>query len=131
MPTYKVRFDLADVKYLSFEKFCKKNNIKFLIKPSEDNKSLSEETWNSKLWELIEIWMDNQGSRNTAHLATSDYNKVEEFIQGMLDEKDKRYREQIKKLYEVKLAHYEKEISERDKEICFLKGEIEFAYRGI
>ena len=49
---------------------------------------MKEETWQSKLWKLIETWADNQEDRKTAHLATSDYNKIEEFIQGMLDEKD-------------------------------------------
>lgn len=33
MPNYNVRFDIADVRYIAFEKFCKKHNIEFSIQP--------------------------------------------------------------------------------------------------
>jgi hypothetical protein len=33
MPIYNVRFDIADVRYIAFEKFCKKHNIEFSIQP--------------------------------------------------------------------------------------------------
>lgn len=36
MPTYNVRFDISDVRYIAFEKFCKKNNIEFSIQSSSE-----------------------------------------------------------------------------------------------
>lgn len=50
---------------------------------------MKKETWNKLLWEKIEKWIDTHNNPKTNHLASSEYAKIEEFIQSLLDEKEK------------------------------------------
>lgn len=70
-------------------------------------KQMFENSWQGKLWSKIETWINNQSSCKASYLATSDYGKVEEFIQSLLDERDA----------EIKLLK---------REVYLLKDEVEF-----
>lgn len=86
---------------------------------------MKEQTWNEQLWDLIEIWVDNQNNRKTSHLASNDYGKIEEFIQGLLDEKD----EQLKAsefVHKGTILLQNKCIKDLEREVYLLKDEIEF-----
>lgn len=72
---------------------------------------MKEKTWNKELWVKIEEWIDIHNNPKTNHLASSYYAKVEEFIQGLLDEKEKC-------------------IMDLEREVYLLKDEVEFVSKG-
>lgn len=56
------------------------------MKIEQELKQMFENSWNGKLWKKVQDWVESDDRKEEVKAAK--YAKIEEFIQGLLDEKD-------------------------------------------